>query len=155
MKITIPKVIIVVQLSEYHPDLDGKALHIWVNPPIEKLREYDQLVTRLQARELESTRARLMPAPGAPEVESKKGPLERAMDQLGHWLKHKQTQDMTEIDLEYLSWFVELWSQGPEAERWTLEEIRELEAQDPTFLEWMIAQTWKARREHIEKKKKA
>jgi hypothetical protein len=54
-----------------------------------------------------------------------------------------------------LKWYVEVWNQGPEPTHWTLEEVRELQAQDPAFLVWMIQATTEARKAHLDRKKKS
>lgn len=33
MKIEIPKIIEMIDLGEYAPELAGQCLHVWVNPP--------------------------------------------------------------------------------------------------------------------------
>lgn len=149
MKITIPKVIIQVPLKNYAAELNGHALHVWVNPPMDKLDEYNRLVTELQERQLESARQVL-----APESEKKETPLQRALEQMTRWLKIKKEQPADSLDDGLLKWYADLWSYGPEDTRWTAAELRTLEGQDPAFLSWMISQTWAVRNAHIEQKKK-
>lgn len=55
---------------------------------------------------------------------------------------------------DLLNWYANIWSQGAADTCWTLEEIREIENDDPAFLNWMISATWQARREHMDRKKK-
>jgi hypothetical protein len=158
MKIQIPKVVIPVNMGEYAPELQGKDLFVWVNPPKQKIAEYNDLVTMLQTKELAAARETLLPE-GAEVSKSPNGksPLVRTFDQLSRWLKIKQetSQRADEIDQQLLDWYAEIWSQGPPDTQWTAEELRTLESQDPAFLSWMISQTWKVRAEHIEHKKKA
>lgn len=45
MKIEIPKIIEMIDLGEYAPELAGQCLHVWVNPPISLLREHDRILT--------------------------------------------------------------------------------------------------------------
>ncbi len=56
---------------------------------------------------------------------------------------------------EMLSWYARIWSQGTPETHWTLEELRELESKDASFLSWMISATWAKYAEHKEFKKKA
>jgi hypothetical protein len=159
MKIDIPKVIVTVNMVEYAPELDGKFLHVWVNPSKQKLQEYTDLVTGLQSKELEAARQTLFPdldgkAKGNGAMKESSGIL-KAFDVLGHWLSTKKEQKTDGVDARLLEWYAEIWSQGPADARWAADELQELEMQDPTFLSWMIAETWKARAEHIERKKKA
>lgn len=151
MKINIPKVIVPVSMAEYAPELAGKALQVWVNPPKQLLQAYDDLLTSLQASELESARKMLeMPA-----QEEKRSPLWKAFDQAAHWVQRKKETKQEGVSQALLEWYANLWSQGHDAEtHWTVEELRTLEQEDPTFLSWMIAQTWQARKAHMELKKK-
>jgi hypothetical protein len=150
MKITIPKVILSVDMVEYSPELAGKYLHVWVNPPKDKLQEYDDLVTALQARELETAQRKLFPE----GEEKEESGLLRSFHVLTHWLKIKREEKAEGIDEKLLRWYAEIWSQGPEDARWTVEELRTLESQDPAFLSWMISHTWATRTEHLQRKKK-
>lgn len=81
-------------------------------------------------------------------------PLRKAFELMQHWLRIKKEQPTEGIDHRLLTWFIEIWNHGPAESRWDVDELLELEAQDPSFLSWMIAQTWQARAEHIERKKK-
>ncbi len=62
--------------------------------------------------------------------------------------------DVKAINERLNNWYCVLWSQGPEPTHWTVAELHELEEKDPAFLEWMINETWNARREHVDRKKK-
>ena len=54
------------------------------------------------------------------------------------------------------AWYAAIWSEGIEADtHWTADELRELERKDSALFGWMIGETWNARREHIDRKKKA
>lgn len=55
---------------------------------------------------------------------------------------------------DLFGWYADIWSQGPQSTHWTLEEIKAVDEQDPSFLIWMINKTSDARKEHLEKKKK-
>ena len=157
MKITIPKVITAIPLSEYAPgthELDGKFLHVWVNPPREKLQAYNALILELETKEVENARQALFPEEPAGQKETPSA-LQRAYDLIRRVLSQKKTQMAEGIEPQLLNWYIEIWSQGPEITHWTIEELRILEAQDPAFLTWMIARTWQARDEHIQSKKKA
>lgn len=152
MKIDIPKVIVLVELAAYAPELAGKFLHVWVNPPREKLQEYDDLVTQLQEQEVKRAQEQLFPT----QVDKETSGLQKSFNVALHWLKIKKDASRKDerLDEHMLRWYAEIWSQGPEDAQWTLEELRTLEAQDPTFMSWMISETWKARTEHMQRKKK-
>jgi hypothetical protein len=159
VKINIPKVVVPVHMVEYAAELEGKFLHVWVNPSKQKLQEYTDLMTGLQKEELETARQILLPQETAKNnggaVRESSGIIKASFDQLAHWLSTKKEQKSNGVDPRLLEWYAEIWSQGPENARWTADELHELEMQDPTFLSWMIARTWQTRVEHIERKKKA
>ncbi len=154
MKIEIPKVVLAAPMGEYAPELQGKNLYVWVNPPRERLQAYDELVTSLQERELEKARETLAPdEPKDAKGTEDKG-LGRVFEQVKRMLSVKrQTSDG--IDVKLLQWYAEIWSQGIDADtHWSVDELRELEERDPSFLSWMIAKTWETRNEHLARKKK-
>ena len=155
MKIRIPKVALAVDLAEYAAELAGKCLYVWVNPPKTKLQEYDDLVTMLQSRELDAARKTLLPESQPSAISEQRSVLARTFDQMFHWLRVKRETKSDGIDARLLEWYAEIWSQGPQDTQWTVEELRTLEEQDPSFLSWMIARTWSKRTEHVERKKKA
>lgn len=161
MKINIPKVVLPVPLNQYATELQGQNLFVWVNPPKNKLQEYDNLVTALQTRELETAKRTLLPdeekAEGGrqnTEGGKQKTVLARTFEQLFHGLKVKSEMKADGVDEKLLSWYAEMWSQGAEDTRWTVGELKELEQSDPAFLSWMITATWTARTEHLQRKKK-
>jgi hypothetical protein len=45
MQVNIPKIIVVVDLGEYAPELTGNALHVWVNPSLQVLRMHDEILS--------------------------------------------------------------------------------------------------------------
>jgi hypothetical protein len=162
MKIQIPKVIVPVPMDEFASELKGKYLYVWVNPPKTKLQEYDDLVTALQSRELETARQTLIPdeqkAEGGRQTGEGNGQrtvLSRSFDQLAHWLNLRKTTPAAGIDEKLLAWYAEIWSQGPDDTHWTVAELRETEDMDPSFLSWMISRTWQTRTDHLQRKKKA
>jgi hypothetical protein len=134
MKINIPRVVVPVDMSEYAPELAGQYLHVWVNPPLEMLGNHLTLAARAS---LAPARPHPTPPPTPPHVEENN--MERGVS----------GED------ELLKWYVEVWNQGPEPTHWTLEEVRELQAQDPAFLVWMIQATTEARKAHLDRKKKS
>ena len=150
MKIVIPKIVIPVDMADYAPELQGQCLYVWANPPMHVLQEYSRLLTELQADELASAQRALE----APAGEVGRSPLWKAFDQAKLWLKAKKEEKATGVDPKLLGWYAEFWSHGPVDARWTLDELQALEQDDPSFLSWMIGQTWKARAEHLERKKK-
>lgn len=153
MKIDIPKVVLPVDFSGYAVELAGKQLFVWVNPPLYKLKEYDDLRTDLQQSELTAAKNVLMPeqAPAGKEATV----LSKTFEEIGRFLKIRKADKAQGIDAKMLAWYAEIWSQGPADMAWTVSELRDLEAKDPALLGWMISQTWQARLAHVEHKKKS
>jgi hypothetical protein len=152
MKINIPKVILSVQLGEYAPELQGKVLHVWVNMPKEKLQEYDDLVTSVQEQSLAEAQKTLTGSASS-EDQPSEGVM-KIFDQLKAVLNKKRDRKADSLDVKLLQWYAEMWSQGPEETHWTVDELQQLEAQDPAFLSWCIARSWAERNEHVQRKKK-
>lgn len=166
MKINIPKVISAVPMAEYAPKLEGKFLHVWVNPPMQKLREYERLRTTLQQEAIEDIQKRMgtngneQKAEGGEQSavsgQQSEGAFARVLAQAATWLRVMKTtqQNLDGLDPKMLTWYSEIWSQGPQDTRWAVDELNDLQMQDPAFLSWMISATWRARAEHLERKKK-
>ena len=152
MKIEIPKVIVQVSLAEYAPELQGSALHVWVNPSMAKLNVYNNLVTELQEQELTAARKILMPEQEPAKKDA--SAFSAIFAEVGRWLKVRKEEKPQGVAAPMLAWYAEIWSQGPQDTHWTVDELRMLEQADPSFLSWMIARTWQARAEHMEQKKK-
>jgi hypothetical protein len=162
VKINIPKVVLPVNLGGYAPELEGSCLFVWVNPPRDTLQAYDDLVTELQSKELAQARKTLIDRNEGSEQKAEGSGqkaeqtiLAKAFEQVERMLGRKKEQKADGIDVKLLEWYAQIWNCGPEETRWSVAELRELEAQDPSFLSWMIAQTWAVRRDHIERKKKS
>jgi len=155
MKINIPKIITQISMTAYSSELEGNWLYVWVNPPMEMLAEYNQLVTRVQEQELAGARKVLVDGESAPENGRKSATgLALAFDQAAKWLNLKKETPADGLDIKLLDWYARLWSQGPAETHWTVSELRTLEAQDPAFLSWMIGETWQALTAHKQQKKK-
>ncbi len=156
MKIRIPKVIVPVELSEYHAELAGQKLYVWINPPMAKLQAYNDLVNSLEQQELEAARQAMFPEKeNDAKPEQSQSSLLKAFHSVGGWLRFRKMQSPEGLNPRLLEWYAEIWSQGPDGTHWTVDELRMSEIEDPAFLSWMIAQTWRMRAEHIERKKKA
>ena len=44
MRLEIPKVVVLVDLGEYAPELKGQAFYVWANPTLDILRKHNELV---------------------------------------------------------------------------------------------------------------
>lgn len=126
MDIKIPKVLASVDFGEYAPELKGKKLHVWVNPPLGLLRKHDEAL------------ALIKPGNTAPTDNTKPLP------------------NLGEARTVFREFYAELWSQHADDEtHWSADELAALEEADPAFFSWMVAQTWTLRNEHISKKKRS
>lgn len=147
MDIQIPKLVVTVDFGEYAPELAGQSLHVWINPPMATLAQYNDLVVAMQERDLDEA-AKNMGAAPVNEKASLIGHI-RSLVRL-----KSRLPGVYQTDKGLLEWYAHLWSQGPQETRWTADELRRIEAKDPSFLAWMIERTWQKRAEHIERKKK-
>lgn len=136
---TIHRVIIKEPLSNYHEAYGDTVLHIWVNIPrtmIERRAELDFEYSRLIIDlDLLAKKFRKELAAVEGEDERKKLVSNREKEQA------KKQKELDTNQLNSQTWFSELWSQGPEGERWPVEDIQLLEEKDPMLLGWMADRT--------------
>ena len=135
MKINIPKVIVGVDMGEYAPELAGRMLQVWVNLPLDVLSEHLAMAARLNL-----TPSVLRTSP--PNIPSGVFGGESALTFVGDGQEG------------LLKWYAFVWSQGDVESHWTVDELKEIEQEDPAFLSWMIGATWEARKAHMDRKKK-
>ena len=64
------------------------------------------------------------------------------------------TEKAETMGADLLNWYAVVWSQGAEDTRWTGDELRKLEERDPALVGWMISETWRVRKEHLDHTKK-
>lgn len=129
MKFEIPRITRALNLAEYAPEWQSLAIHVWVNPPMKLLQEYDQaLATARQA----------------------------IKDGLVEGYSAEEAILKVASDLKRI--FAELWSQGPEDTHWTPEEVEQLVAEtaetDPGLWLWLrnrSIELIKAHRQQIKK----
>lgn len=112
MKFEIPRITREIDLADYAPEWQALKVHVWVNPPLRLLHEYDQalkdVVGAIKDNQVEGYSA--------------ENAIQKAAD-----------------DLKRI--FSELWSQGPEETRWTQEEVQQLveetQETDPGLWIWL------------------
>lgn len=141
MKINIPKVIVGVDMGEYAPELSGRMLQVWVNLPLDVLSEHLAMAARLNAA----------PSVLPPTGTTRASPPDTAARIFGGESALTFEGDGQE---GLLKWYAFVWSQGEVESHWTVDELREIEMEDPAFLSWMIGATWEARKAHMDRKKK-
>lgn len=139
MKINIPKVIVGVDMGEYAPELAGRMLQVFVNPPLDMLSELSAILVKL------------IPPVKAPTIK-KDGEAEKLDPAVINPQPALSFQGDAEEGL--LKWYAFVWSQGEVESHWTVDELKEIEQEDPAFLSWMIGATWEARKAHMNRKKK-
>lgn len=132
MKIEVPKMTRPVDLGEYAGEMAGQVVYVWVNPREELLDEYFS-VQRAILQEMEKS-----------EKEKKYVPDQKFLE--------SQSARIREI-------IAELLSQGPEATRWTAEEVSALVLStaetDPQLYPWLIEKIFEKIVEHRKQRKKA
>jgi|SRR5690242_5969121 len=156
MKLSIPKLIVPLDLAEYNPELKGQSLYVWVDPPRKVFQQYDQLTLDAEEEEARKIAADLATVAGPPE--NKKLNLVETFKAAWSSLfnaRVKRSERRSEgTDRRILSWYAEIWSQDP-AHPWTLDELIELEDMNPALLGWLMAQTWVLMAENRDRKKKS
>lgn len=141
MKINIPKVIVGVDMGEYAPELAGRMLQVWVNLPLDVLSEHLAMAARLNQ---------------TPSVLPPTGTTRASPPNIPAGVFGGESALTFEGDGQegLLKWYAFVWSQGEVESHWTVDELKEIEMEDPAFLSWMIGATWEARKAHMDRKKK-
>lgn len=139
MKLKIPKVLKVIDLGDYAPELTGQIVQVWVNPPREVKRQYNDATAKHFA-----------------DVSAIRRPTPEEIEQ--------GVEDHSEADYQalkvalnrtQLAWWAHIFSQGNNAENhWTGEELEALDVQDPAFLGWLIVRADKLMQDHQQNQKK-
>lgn len=126
MKIVIPKVIRKLSLKEYAPEIEGE-IEVWVNPPKDLLT--NELAARVEAR-------------GVVDILSA---MKSEKDKKADALKEKCKDQLVDIGNRRIAIFSELWSQGSEESRLSVEDlnklIEEILPTDPNLFNWMADMT--------------
>lgn len=112
MKIPIKKVVRDLDLGEYAEEYKGLTVKVWVNPDRGTIAERDELQQEFerQAQEMRNNQALAEP-----------------------FLKWTAETYAPAI----LDWYARLWSQGEPDTHWTVDEMKELDGQDPALFDWM------------------
>ena len=130
MQINIQKIVRALPLADYASEYKDAALQVWVNPP-KALKDEMQAsiaLTESLLRELRETPA---------ENSEKRQALAEQIEGLGAQIR---------------GWLSELWSQGAELTRMSLDDVNALVAdcseRDPALYRWLVRQTWSMILEH-------
>lgn len=124
--IKIPVILETLDLGEYHKDLQGQSLLVWVNPTQQVFDQRD---------------AALLKWAGAADVVDKK--------------KQAETQQVIDqIEAEMNAWFLKVWSQGPDETRPGMDDLIEWNKY-PAFSAFLKRRTMELIAAHQDGKKKA
>lgn len=135
-KISVPKIVRTLDLGEYAEEMRGTAVQVWVNPPRGLLMEYSGLAAAIVALRVDlQDVARL--ADAAQGTEDKQAEIRLRAEPLA--------QRLDEIGRGQMEILAQLWSQGPEDTRWTVEDVQALVSQcadsDPALVPWLRERT--------------
>ena len=140
MKFDVPKINRAIKLSEYAPEFGEAEILVWVNPPVRLMNEHDAAVREV----VEITRGMIREAGKMPLTSPPAPPL-RNGEGSGKIEGEEWKARLEKVAGELARIFSELWSQGPEDTRWTVEEIRELvkgtTETDPGLWPWLRNRT--------------
>lgn len=145
----IPRLHLPLELSEYSAELDGEKLLIWVDPPRKMRQEYDDLILQIQRAEIERVSADLAPTPT--KAAGFAGVLQSAKSLLG--TREKRNERERGTDKRILQFYADLWSL-PDMTPMTVDELAQVEEQNPAFLTWLISKTWEMIRANQQRLKK-
>jgi len=131
MKISIPKVVRAIRLSDYAPEFEDQAIGMWVNPPREKRLEFAGITERFA-----EVREQIAKTEDADE-------LKELFDRI------------KALGLEIYAWYADMWSQSDD--EWTGEEVKALaEAAintDPGLWDFLQESSLDAMKEYRTRKK--
>jgi hypothetical protein len=155
VKLNIPKLIVLLDLGEYNPEMKGQILYVWVDPPRIKFQEYDQFVLDAEKEEASLIEADL--APVADAEKDKPGLFDLIKTHLAKLVRVKEAgmqRRAQGTERRILAWYAELWSQNPDS-AWTLDELIALEDTNPALRDWLFVETWRLINENRDRKKKS
>jgi uncharacterized protein YydD (DUF2326 family) len=131
MKDIFKKIVRTLNLRDFAPEMEAE-IQVWVNPPRAVLTEYSGLVEAVRSirTELDSISAQLEDKQEAETGRQRAGEL---------------AQRLNEVGRAQMEIFAQLWSQGPEETRWTIQEIEQLVERaadtDPALWLWLCRRT--------------
>lgn len=133
MKFNIPKVIRRLEMSAYAEEMDGLALHVWVNPSRNIKNEFFSLQVKLVGLKQELDKL----------LTDKKKTDDKKGDAL-----NKKTE---EINKAIHAWYANVWSQASDPDTHVaIEEIESMADEDPALWIFMAQGTQALIEEHTE-----
>lgn len=154
MKFEFTKIVLPIELGEYHESYAGQQLQVWVNPPREKRIEREMII-----KEYPQALAKALPPVVDKENRKGKGTLPAKSSGVGvleQDLSAKVQDVIQALNRKMFIWLVEIWSQHADPEtRWSLDEVITVYEKDPTFYAWMTRRTIELMEEFRAGQKKA
>lgn len=137
MKLEVKKIIRPLNLSEYAEEYGGQCLQVWLNPPSGKMDAYFARLDKFAALRNEYK--------SLPDGEiARKAEIEK---------------EVAELDAAAVAWMADLWNQGPEETRVSLEDVRAFASEcienDPHLWVWVQQRTLQMYFEHHAAEKKS
>ncbi len=151
MRLAAPIIVKALRLAEYAPEFGEAEILVWANPPVAMLDRYRELVAEiLEAGES----VRLFTEKVAGMERADRAKADEGSEEIRGGLARIKAAEAS-----LRAWMVEVWSQGPEATRWTVGEldrmIEETRDTDPGLWSWLTTETLGLIREHRAHQKKA
>lgn len=133
MKFNIPKIVRRLEMSVYSEEMDGLALHVWVNPSRNIKNEFFSLQIKLVGLRQELDKL----------LTDKKKPDDKKADAL-----NKKTE---EINKAIYAWYANIWSQASDPDTHvSADEIEAMADEDPALWIFIAQGTQALIEEHTE-----
>lgn len=124
MESNFGKIVLPIDLGEYHKSYAGRYLQVWVNPPLGKKHELEELMV-----ELPKIKKRMLAS-----LDDSAGPESPV------WPEYRA--ELKRLIQKSLAGLAEVWSQHEDAEsHWSVTEVRAVYDTDPAFFSWMHLRT--------------
>jgi len=154
MKIEIPKIVRPVDMGEYAEEMRGQLLYVWVNPPTALMDEYFRLRKDLLETDDEINKlAEKSGSPAGKTPQNNAGQAPADDEKINGLVKAIESQAAGMRDV-----LAQLLSQGPEALRWTSEDVAALLTEtadsDPQLYPWVVNAIFEQIGEHRARRKK-
>jgi hypothetical protein len=145
-KVTWQPVLRVLALKDYHPAFADEMINVCVNPQPDFWQERETLQNEYSQRLFEAQAATIKAGSAKEDVEE----LARRRDE--------KTAELDAYTKQFFlpgiqDWFARLWSFGDE--KWTGEDLNDLENTDPHLLAWLKRRSIEMIEEHRAGRKKA
>ena len=160
MKLSPPKILVrVLDMTAYAPEFETQ-LHVWANPPSDFIVQWDEIKFACEDKK-KTAACELFNMPEDATATELNSSLKEARiketDGYTEWLKRGELYTTEKINQQII-WASELWSQGIEETRLSVEELTRfvdaIKDTDPALFAWMISQSLEIIRKHRQDIKK-